>query len=73
MKQLVPLTRPKVWDKVFIVELIHTINDLWYFRIKNRNGRILCHSEQYVSQQGAMRTARKIKSALKAAYRIIHE
>jgi len=30
----------------------------WYFRIKSRNGRIICHSEQYASKASATRTAR---------------
>lgn len=30
----------------------------WYFRIKARNGRTLCHSEVYKEKRKAVKTAR---------------
>lgn len=35
----------------------------FYWRIRARNGRILCHSEKYKSWQGAMNTARRVRKA----------
>ena len=34
-------------------ELLPTSNNKWYWRFKAINGEILCHSETYVSKQGA--------------------
>ena len=33
----------------------------WFFRIKARNGRTLCHSEIYTTKQACERSARLFK------------
>lgn len=39
--------------------------DLWYFRIRAANGRILAHSEQYTRRSAALRACRAINAKMR--------
>ena len=42
------------------VEILKGKSKKWYWRVRAKNGRILCHSEQYSSRAKALQTARSV-------------
>jgi uncharacterized protein YegP (UPF0339 family) len=48
-----------------IVEILPTRKFYgWFWRIKAKNGQILCHSEVYIRKRNCLQTARKIHMAM---------
>jgi uncharacterized protein YegP (UPF0339 family) len=46
------------------IEVLRKVGSKWYWRLKSGNGRILAHSETYVSMQQALDTATRVAKAL---------
>lgn len=51
-------------DKSIFIEVLQSENLQFYFRIKSRNGKILCASETYKKKFGVMNTANMLASKL---------
>ena len=49
-------------------EILPSTNGQYYWRFKAANGEILCHSETYVSKQGAENGIRSLIQGIKANY-----
>lgn len=49
--------------KIEIWPVVSGNRDMWYFRVKARNGEILCHSETYTSKQSCLKGIKALRKA----------